>query len=64
MAKLELPKFAQAKANVDGDLLAVLKELDPSDSTCFVKEMTATNVMQFDAEGNVVHGIRCQLVRC
>ena len=40
MAKLELPKVGQAKANVDdGNLLVVLRDLDPNDSTCFVKEM-------------------------
>ena len=65
MAKLELPKVGQAKANVDdGNLLALLRDLDPNDSTCFVKEMSATNVKQFDVEGNIIHSSRCQLVRC
>ena len=66
MAKLELPKVGQAKANVDdiGNLLAVLKDLDPNDLTCFVKEMSATTMKQFDAEGNILHDSRCQLVRC
>ena len=66
MAKLELPKVGQAKANVDdiGNLLAVLRDLDPNDSTCFVEELSATNVMQFDAEGNILHSSRCQLVQC
>ena len=65
MAKLELSKVGQAKANVDdGNLLAVLRDLDPSDLTCFVKEMLATTVKQFDAEGNIVHSSRCQPVRC
>ena len=60
MAKLELPKVGEAKADVDGgNMLAVLTNLDPNDSTCFVKEMSATNVMRFDAEGNVVRGSRC-----
>ena len=44
MAKLELLKVGQAKANVDGNFLAVLRDLDPNDLTCFVKEMSATNV--------------------
>ena len=66
MAKLELPKVGQAKAIVDdiGNLLAVLRDLDLNDSTCFVEEMSATNMKQFDAEGNILHGSRCQLVRC
>ena len=65
MAKLELPKVGEAKADIDdGNMLAVLTNLDPNDSTCFVKEMSATNVKQFDAKGNIVHGSRCQLVRC
>ena len=66
MAKLEVPKGRKAKADVDGgNLLEVLTNLDPNASTCFVKEMSATNVMRFDAKGNVVHGrSHCQLVRC
>ena len=46
MAKLELPKVGQVKANVDdiGNLLAVLRDLDPNDSICFVEDMSATNV--------------------
>ena len=66
MAKLELPKVGQAKANVDdiGNVLVVLRDLDPNDSTCFVEELSATNVKQFDAEGNILHGSRCQLVQC
>ena len=65
MAKLELPKVGQAKANIDdGNSLAVLRDLNPNDSTYFVKEMSATNVKQLDAEGNIVHSSRCQLVRC
>ena len=41
MAKLELPKVGQAKANVDdiGNLLAVLRDLDPYNLTCFVEEL-------------------------
>ena len=63
MAKLELPKVGQVKANVDdiGNLLAVLRDLDPNDLIYFVKEMSATTVKQFDAEGNILHGSRCQL---
>ena len=65
MAKLELPKVGQAKANVDdiGNVLVVLRDLDPNDSICFVEELSATNVKQFDAEGNILHG-SCQLVQC
>ena len=65
MAKLELPKVGQAKANVDdiGNVLVVLRDLDPNDSTCFVEELSVTNVKQFDAEGNILHGSRCQLVQ-
>ena len=63
MAKLELPKVGQVQTNVDdGNLLAMLRDLDPNNSTCFVKEMSATNVKQVDVEGNIVHGSRCQLV--
>ena len=66
MAKLELPKVGQAKANVDdiGNVLVVLRDLDPNDLTCFVEELSATNVKQFDAEGNILCGSRCQLVQC
>ena len=66
MAKLELPKVGQAKGNVEdiGNVLVVLRDLDPNNSTCFVEELSATNVKQFDAEGNVLHGSRCQLVQC
>ena len=60
MAKLELPKVGQAQVNVDdGNLLAMLRNLDPNDSTCFVKEMSATNVKEFDPEGNIVYGSHC-----
>ena len=66
MAKLELPKVGQAKANIDDirNVLVVLRDLDPNDSTCFVEELSATNVKQFDVEGNILHGSRCQLVQC
>ena len=65
MAKLELPKVWQTKANVDnGNFLAVLTDLDPNDSTYFVREMSMTTLKQFDGEGNIVHGSRYQLVRC
>ena len=66
MAKLELPKVGQAKGNVDdiGNVLVVLRDLDSNNSTYFVEELSATNVKQFDAEGNILHGIRCQLVQC
>ena len=52
MAKLELPKVGQAKGNVDdiGNVLVVLRDLDPNNSTCFVEELSATNVKQFDVE--------------
>ena len=61
MAKLKLPKVGQAKANVDdiGNLLQVLRDLNPNDLTCFVEEMSATNVKQFDAEGNILYSSRC-----
>ena len=66
MAKLELPKVGQAKANVDdiGNVLVVLRDLDPNDSTCFVEELSTTTVKQFDAEGNILHDSRCKLVQC
>ena len=65
MAKLELPKVGEAKVDVDdGNMLEVLRDLDPNDSTYFGKEMSVTNVKQFDAEGNILHGSRCQLVHC
>ena len=66
MAKLELPKVGQVKANVDdiGNLLVVLRDLDPNDLTCFVEELSTSNVKQFDAEGNILYGSRCQLVQC
>ena len=66
MAKLELPKVGQAKANVDdiGNVLVVLRDLDPNDLTCFVEELSATTVKQFDAEGNILHSSCCQLVQC
>ena len=66
MAKLELPKVGQAKCNVDdiGNVLVVLRDLDPNDLTCFVEELSTTNVKQFDAEGNILHGSRYQLVQC
>ena len=66
MAKLELPKVGQAKANIDdiGNVLVVLRDLDPNNSTCFVEELSATNVKQFDTEGNILHGSRCQLMQC
>lgn len=35
MAELELPKEAQARTSVRGNLLAVLKELPPNDTNCF-----------------------------
>ena len=38
MAKLKLPEVAQARASVHRDLLVVLKELQPNDLKCFVKE--------------------------
>ena len=66
MAKLELPKVEQAKGNVEdiGNALVVLRDLDPNNSTCVVEELSATNVKQFDVEGNILHGSRCQLVQC
>ena len=66
MAKLEVPKGGEAKANVDGgNLLEVLTNLDLNALTGVVKEMSATNVMRFDAEGNVIRRrSRCELVRC
>ena len=66
MAKLELPKVGQAKGNVEdiGNVLVVLRDLDPNNSTCVVEELSASNVKQFDAEGNILHGSRCQLVQC
>ena len=66
MAKLELPKVGQAKGNVDDieNVLVVLRDLDPNNSTCFIEELSATNVKQFDAEGNILHGSHCQLVQC
>ena len=66
MAKLELPKVEQVKANVDdiGYVLVVLRDLDPNNSTYFVEELSATTVKQFDVEGNILHGSRCQLVQC
>ena len=41
MAKLELPKNGQAKANVDDirNVSVVLRDLDPNVSTCFVEEL-------------------------
>ena len=36
MAKVELPKGPKTRAGVHGELLAVLKELQPNDSNCFV----------------------------
>ena len=61
MAKLELPKVGQAKANVDdiGNLFVVLRDLDPNDSACFVEELSATNVKQFDVKGNILHSSCC-----
>ena len=66
MAKLELPKVGQAKANIDdiGNVLVVLRDLDPNNSTCFVEELSTTNVKQFDAESNILYGSRCQLMQC
>ena len=41
MVKLELPKIGQAKANVDdiGNVLVVVRDLDPNDSTSFVEQL-------------------------
>ena len=69
MAKLELPEVAQAGAKVGGivhgDLLALCKELQPNDRNCFVKEITATMVQHFEAEGNIILGHSdCQMVHC
>ena len=66
MAKLELPKVGQAKANIDDirNMLVVLRDLDPNNSTRFVEELSVTNVKHFDAEGNILHGSRCQLMQC
>ena len=69
MAKLELPKVAQVGAQVGGtiyrDLLALFKEFQPNDTNCFVKEMTATMVWHFNAEGNIIpRRFDCQLVSC
>ena len=38
MAKLELLEVPEARASVHGELLAMLKELQPNDSNCFTKE--------------------------
>ena len=58
MAKLELPEVAQAGVEVGGivheNLLALFKELQSNDRNCFVKEMTMTMVLYFEAEGNII----------
>ena len=69
MVKLELPEVAQAGAKVGGtvhgDLLALFKELQSNDMNCFVKEITATMVRHFEAEGNIIpRHSDCQMVRC
>ena len=69
MAKLEVPEVAQVGVQVGGivhgDLLALFEELQPNDRSCFVKEMTATIVRHFDAEGNIILGhFDCQLMHC
>ena len=69
MVKLELPKVAQAGAEVGGtihgDLLAQFKELQSNDRNCFVKEMITTMVQHFEAEGNIIPGHSdCQMVHC